>query len=57
MMLLNSFWTQWREITVKHSDVQEILQDRASISIWWPITHNKPSKLNSLCFILLWDTI
>ena len=57
MMLLNSFWTQWREIMVKHSDVQEILQDRASISIWWPITHNKPSKLNSLCFILLWDTI
>ena len=57
MMLLNSFWTQWRVIMVKHSDIQEILQDRASISIWWPITHNKPSKLNSLCFILLWDTI
>jgi len=36
MMLLNSFWTQWREIMVKNSDVQE-----------WPMTYNKPSKWNS----------
>ena len=50
MMLLNSFWTQWGEIMVKHSDIQEILQDRASISIWWPITHNKSSKWNSYMF-------